>query len=240
MNQVHEILTHLNIVHNSLKQLSDMPDEPMALIPYPIIQGLIAEGENTDGNTTLLESLKKNKQRLENKAYMYYWKGVMSFSPKHTHCILSSRHIRVEERPIITVEVAKHLFQSDQPLFHITEEEWCSYTCCKNFHLKPLLHTSVWKWWEDVGTVQFPIFCAAQHYLWVPPIVTACDSLLSIMGWKYNPRQASLDSDVIATQMFIRGNLNKLDYVGPSRVETVPDLDGSPSDTDTSESELSI
>ena len=60
------------------------------------------------------------------------------------------------------------------------------------------------------------------------------------MGWKYNPRQASLDSDVIATQMFIRGNLNKLDYVGPSRVETVPDLDGSPSDTDTSESELSI
>ena len=101
-----------------------MPDEPMALIPYPIIQGLIAEGENTDGNTTLLESLKKHKQRLENKAYMYYWKGVMSFSPKH---ILSSRRIRVEERPIITVEVANDLFQSGQPLFHITEEEWSSY-----------------------------------------------------------------------------------------------------------------
>ena len=64
-----------------------------------------------------------------------------------------------------------------------------------------------------LGCDKFPaIYEAARHYL-VPPIVTACGSLLSIMGWKYDPRQSCLDSDMIATQMFIRGNLNKF-FVG--------------------------
>ena len=46
------------------------------------------------------------------------------------------------------------------------------------------------------------------------------------MGWKYNPRQASLNSDVIATQMFLRGNLNKLTYLCKAPADTQTNEDG--------------
>ena len=201
-----------------------------------------SESEKENANPELIKSLQKHKQRLENKAYMYYWCAVMSFSPLN---IFLSRKHPTAQCPVINVDVANDVFQSEEPLFYISEDEWNSYINCKNFDWQPSVHTSVWKWWEDVGKENFPsIYQAARHYLWVPPIATACDSLLSIMGWKYNPRQASLDSDVIATQMFLRGNLNKLTYLCKAPADTQTTEDGYKSEgedeTEPSESEHDI
>ena len=166
MGQAREILKQLEVVHKSLKQLSDMPNEPMALVPYPILQRLKSESEKENANPELIKSLQKDKQRLENKAYTYYWCAVMSFSPLH---IFLSRKHPTAQYLVISVDVANDVFQSGEPLFHISEDEWNSYINCKNFDWQPSVHTSVWKWWEDVGKENFPSKPLATNK--APPLI---------------------------------------------------------------------
>ena len=38
-------------------------------------------------------------------------------------------------------------------------------------------------WWLEMGSEMFPaIVRAAMHYIWTPPLVTKCDSWLSILS----------------------------------------------------------
>ena len=83
----------------------------MALVPYPILQRWKSESEKENANPELIKSLQKHKQRLENKAYMYYWCAVMSFSPLH---IFLSRKHPTAQYPVISVGVANDVF----PAFH--------------------------------------------------------------------------------------------------------------------------
>ena len=71
-------------------------------------------------------------------------------------------------------------------------------------------------WWLEIGSEMFPaIFRAAMHYIWTPPLVTKCDSWLSILSYMYNSRQTCTSPQVVANRMFIRGNQEKLEYLIP-------------------------
>ena len=71
-----------------------------------------------------------------------------------------------------------------------------------------------YEWWCTIGRVYFPkVFVAARHYLWIPVVVTKCDSILSILAYMFNSRQASISPAVISNQIFIRANCEKLGYL---------------------------
>ena len=203
-------LNELHPLHKALKQVSDVQNVSISLLPYQIMQRLECECQRESCPPKLGESFQKHLRRLHQKSFMSFWEGAMSFSPLH---IFVNRE-RTSGCGVLTVDEANDLFHSGESLFRISAEEWSDYITCQNYEWHPEQYTTTWKWWETVGCDKFPaIYEAARHYLWVLPTVTACDSLLSIMGWKYDPRQSCLDSDTIATQMFIRVNLNKF-FVG--------------------------
>ena len=120
--------------------------------------------------------------------------------------------------PCISVERANNLFDRDlgfanqqAPLFSITQMDWREYVSCTNFEWDPVLHHNEYVYWCTVGDKLFPsIAFTARHYVWVPPMVTKCDSWLSILAYMYSPRQSRLLPHVIAHRIFIRGNLDNL------------------------------
>ena len=76
------------------------------------------------------------------------------------------------------------------------------------------LHRSTQRatWWEETGKLRYPeIYRAARCYLWVRPIVTECDSVLSVMGHKYCSRQASMSPEKMAVYIFVHCNIKRLD-----------------------------
>ena len=210
MKEANMFLQELKPVHDILKELSDVRDSPMALIPYRATKLLLREADREGCPAELGAALRKHLDGLQQKSFMFFWEGVMSFSPMY---VLMVREHREEAGTIIGVDGANDLFKSGTPVFGIIAEVWSEYSSGKGFDRDPAEHKTAWSWWQSRGRELFPtIYEAARHYLFVVPVVTECDSLLSIMGWKYDARQAFLESDVIATQMFLRGNLENIGF----------------------------
>ena len=98
------------------------------------------------------------------------------------------------------------------PMFQCSVEAW-EFVFCQDFNW-PGGNCTETEWWEGVGKFEFPdVYHIAKCYLWVPPVLTQCDSIISIMGDKFNSRQTSLSPEHVCTQMFLHANLehvNKL------------------------------
>ena len=70
----------------------------------------------------------------------------------------------------------------------------------------------------------------AYALVWVPTVVTQCDSMLSVMGAKFNRRQAHLAPHVAANQLFMRCNWR---YLLPKKEsENQPDVTDSSDSSD--------
>ena len=72
---------------------------------------------------------------------------------------------------------AKHplndLIGTGTPIFDFTREEWDAYTTCQDYEWT--CGMSDVQWWHEIGSKRFStIYEAALHYLWLPPLVTAC------------------------------------------------------------------
>ena len=118
-------------------------------------------------------------------------------------------HARPRGKEPLSIQRANDLLGTGTPIFDFTREEWDAYTTCQDYEWT--CGMSDVQWWHEIGSKRFStIYEAALHYLWLPPLVTACDSVLSVLSWKYTSRQARIGTDVVATQMFLRGNEGSL------------------------------
>ena len=57
----------------------------------------------------------------------------------------------------------------------------------------------------------FPeVYRLARCYFWIPPVVTYCDSILSIMSHKFDSQRASISPQTVALQMFLHANIDQV------------------------------
>ena len=84
------------------------------------------------------------------------------------------------------------------------EGEWKKYCECTDFKWTRVTRHEG-DWWFGIGGEMFPLMKEPAYALvWVPTVVTQCDSMLSVMGAKFNRRQAHLAPHVAANQLFMR------------------------------------
>ena len=192
------------MLHKALSQLSDMCDRAMATLVYPMCVRLLDYSAEPSAPSKLTRSIARHVARLSDTHFMKFWGNVMWFSPEWITLVA-----RPSGKAPISADRANDLFQSGYPMFSISPAAWHSFISCQDFQYAA--GTSDEAWWDMVGRELFPtIYEAAMGYLFVPPLVTACDSILSILGHKYSARQASIGTDVVSTQMFLRSNLRVL------------------------------
>ena len=134
---------------------------------------------------------------------------VMWFAPD----FIALRARKADLKPI-DFSRANDLFRGGSPIFQITKNKWSEYVNCVDYEWDSRVHKCELHWWQTVGVYKYPgIHQAAIHYLWVPPLVTKCDSWMSVMNTKYNSRQSSMGTQTGQNSMLLRGNYDKLGYL---------------------------
>ena len=95
-----------------LKELSDVRDNPTALIPYWATKLLLREADREGCPAALGADLRKHLDRLQQKWFMFFWKGVMSFSPMYV--LMVREHVRTDgsKRPVRSLELTRPTISS--------------------------------------------------------------------------------------------------------------------------------
>ena len=213
--QCSNFLDDCSVLHDALKTFSDLIGCPMATHVAPTLKRFFEYAHSEKASEHMTGAITHHRKRLEKNHNMDFWKHVMWFSP--SWIVQFARPCR---RDPISVALTNNLFDKtantspiQKPLFSISAEEWNEYVVCRDYEWNPMNHKNDHHWWTSAGRNMFPfVFVAAQHYIWTPPLLTKCDSWLSTLGYMYNSRQASLAPQVIAQQVFIRGNMDELEY----------------------------
>ena len=199
-----------------MNKFSDLNGKPTATHVAETLEQLFEDSEEGVGPEGLKEALKHHMSRLSKNHNMEFWKDIVWFDP-----IFISEFGRPYNMKSISVQRANNLFDRGlgalterNALFSITDIEWQAYVTCTDFEWDPSVHSNEYDYWCTTGDRLFPLFSnAARRYVWTPPLVTKCDSWLSILSYMYCPRQSRLPPRVIADRIFLRGNLNKIKRV---------------------------
>eukprot|EP00760_Papus_ankaliazontas_P040146 PhM_4_TR9962/c0_g1_i1/m.75541 len=118
-------------------------------------------------------------------------------------------HLALSTRQPPAANTMRSLFQG---VFanNFPDDEWRRYVTCNDLRwTTELKHCG--DYWDQIGIDLFPkIAVAASVLIWIPPVVTDCDSMLSIIDYKFSDRQCSLHTTTASTIMSMRVN-NKIE-----------------------------
>ena len=202
-------LEELAPIQKALQKFSDLDGTPLATGVWPTLERLRKASRVGSCSEAFECALKHHINRLSVHHNMKYWEDVMWFAPDFI--ALRARKAGLEP---IHFSRANDLFRGGSPIFQITENEWNEYVNCVDYEWDSRVHKCELHWWQTVGVYKYPgIHQAAIHYLWVPPLVTKCDSWMSVMNTKYNSRQSSMGTQTVQNSMLLRGNYDKLGYL---------------------------
>jgi hypothetical protein len=184
-------------LYRALKMFSDASRKPLACSVHTSLR-TVEEYCRLDSATS--EAWDHHIARLQKKHDMDFWALVRWFHPRNV--LLSD-----ETDPVPSAEQMQAMLGGSLSNF-INPAEWDEYKATKGFQYD---HKHEGEWWEKVGQNMFPtLYRAAVHVVWIQPVVTQCDSLLSTLDAKYSDRQACLGTKVVQNGLFIRCNGRRL------------------------------
>ena len=217
MDQAKLFLKEMEPLHKVLLRFSDYCHAPLATSVFACLEDVAAHGRTlaAQGKPDFQNAFEHHARRLLDRHDMRFWERVRWLHP----LVMQAR------RRLETLPTAAQMSEGLQVAFD--ESGWTKYCACVDFKWKGVSHEG--EWWAGIGGEMFPpLKDLAFSLIWVPTVVTQCDGMLSILGAKFNKRQARLGPHVAANQIFMRCNWR---HLLPSKRNEDPNV------TDTSSSE---
>ena len=216
MDEAKHFLKDMEPLHKVLIRFSDYGRQPLATSVYASVEDVRVCGVTlaAQGQKEFSCAFEHHAARLLDRHDMRFWEKV-----RWLHPLVLSASKRGGHAVPTSQEMSKAL-QID-----LNPEEWEKYSTCLNYKWeKSMSHEG--EWWSSIGGDMFPLMKkSALSLIWVPTVVTQCDGMLSVMGAKFNKRQARLSPHVAANQIFMRCNSKYL--LGPSHEEDMTDTSSS-------------
>ena len=216
MLEAKAFLKEMEPLHKVLLRFSDYSHAPLATSVWASIEDVRVHGQTLakQGKTEFKAAFEHHAGRLRQRHDMRFWERVRWLHP------LFMRATRGSTPPPTAEDMSRDL------QVQIDADEWAKYCTCTDFKWKGMSHEG--DWWSGIGGEMFPLLKGPAHSLiWVPTVVTQCDSMLSVLGAKFNSRQARLAPHVAANQLFMRCNAR---YLLPSDEPEMTDSSSSDDD----------
>ena len=224
MEQAKAFLKEMEPLHKVLLKFSDYAHYPLAASVWAAIEDVRLHSVSLQtqaaahGAREFKEAFEYHAGRLRKRHDMKFWERVRWLHP------LVMEACRQSENVPTAAEMSRDLQAN------FDEGEWKKYCECTDFKWTRVTRHEG-DWWFGIGGEMFPLMKEPAYALvWVPTVVTQCDSMLSVMGAKFNRRQAHLAPHVAANQLFMRCNWR---YLLPKKEsENQPDVTDSSDSSD--------
>ena len=198
--EAEEFLLALRPIREALNKFSDYKKTPMASSVSAAIDDLqdYAEAQTRAGDPSVKAAVSHHLTRINKRHELNAFDLIKWF---HLNIVKSMRMV-----PGVKIPTATEMSALFNNAVVIDKSEWDQYVTCREFMWDESIKHEV-HWWKVKGKRMFPaLFVPAVCFLSVPAVVTQCDSLLSVMGAKFNRRQSRLGPMVAANMIFLRAN----------------------------------
>ena len=193
-----QFLEDLKPLHDLLDLYSDPKSVPLACGVWDAFEKIRVWSRKKTGIPELASAYEQHMKRVKEHHNMLFWECVRWFNP----FTIQYRH----DEEVPSLEVMNRAFAPEV----IPQEEWVKYSSMTEFNMTEDMHVGDW-WAQDCVKAEFPKLSElALCAVWVPPVVTACDSLTSVMGSMFRSNQGSLRPETAATMVFLRANARHL------------------------------
>ena len=199
MQEAAQFLEELKPLHVLLDLYSDPKCVPLACGVWDSLEKIRVWAESKAITIPKAkEAYDKHMARVKERHNMLFWECVRWLNPN----VIEYRY----DEEIPSLDKMNRAFHPEV----IPKDEWDKYTQITSFNVPEGMHVGDW-WAQDSVKADFPELAEiALCAVWVPPVVTACDSLTSVMGAQFRPNQGSLKPETAATMVFLRANARHL------------------------------